>query len=87
MAFLPQIGVPIPIYEEGRLYVNLLCTGPGLNTRAIAFGIYWPVTQVKTGVQCAQNEDNGSFAADFRQWIPAFAGMAVAGSAGSKSKS
>ena len=33
-------------------------------SRAIAFGIYWPVTQVKTGVQCAQNEDNGSFAAD-----------------------
>ena len=32
MAFLPQIGVAIPIYEEGRLYVNLLCTGPDRST-------------------------------------------------------
>ena len=37
MAFLPQIGVAIPIYEEGRLYVNLLCTGPG--ERAIAIDV------------------------------------------------
>ena len=39
LAFLPQIGVAIPIYEEGRPYVNLLCTGPDARVRAInSFG-------------------------------------------------
>ena len=50
--------------------------------RAIAFEIYRPVTPAKAGVQRAQNEDNDLETADFRHWIPAFAGMTVAESAG-----
>ena len=46
-----------------------------------------PALGLKPGVQCPQHEDNGSETADFRQWIPAFAGMTVVGSAGPKSKS
>ena len=55
-------------------------------TRAIAFGIYRLVTPAKAGVQRPQDENNGRETADFRRWIPAFAGMTVAGSAGPKSQ-
>ncbi len=54
--------------------------------RAIAFEIYRPVTPAKAGVRRPQNEDNGSETADFRRWIPAFAGMPVAESTGSMSQ-
>ena len=40
----------------------------------------------RAGVQRPQDEDNGCETADFRHWIPAFAGMTVAGSAGPKSQ-
>ena len=50
--------------------------------RAIAFEIYRPVSPAKAGAQRAQNEDNDLETADFRHWIPAFAGMTVAESAG-----
>ena len=49
---------------------------------AIAFEIYRPVTPAFAGVQRAQNEDNDMKTADFGHWIPAFAGMTVAESAG-----
>ena len=58
------------------------CAAYGAGGRAIAFEIYRPVTPAKAGVQRAQNEDNDLETADLGHWIPAFAGMTVAESAG-----
>ena len=48
-------------------------------TRAIALGICRLVTPAKAGVQRPQKEDTGNDTSDFGHWIPALAGMTVAG--------
>ena len=59
---------------------------PGRVGRAIAFGIYRLATPAQAGVQRPPNEASDRETADFRHWIPAFAGMTVAGRALSKGR-
>ena len=60
MAFLPQIGVPIPIYEEGRLYVNLLCTGPDQEPKHVACPNLQATSAISIIFQLPDADDNAA---------------------------
>ena len=63
MAFLPQIGVAIPIYEEGRLYVKLLCTGPATASPALCLVMPQPIIARQAFLLCILAAQGGIRAA------------------------